>query len=176
MWRNNGSASFISIADLSGPAVGTSIAAGDVDRDGFMDIVLGSLDRGLTTFVNTGPSSFTADPDFGGTSVRAVALGDVDGDGDLDLVEGRSGNFGDRIWFNDGSGFFDDSGMRLGAVSTYGVTLTDLGPDGDLDLVTATLSGSALVYQNPVSGSSGGFSLVDSGQDLRNNTTPAPTL
>ena len=172
VFRNNGAGSMVTLTDLTGPSIGTSVATGDLNLDGFPDIVVGSLDRGVSPFLNIGPSSFSPDPELSASSVRDVALGDLDLDGDLDLVIGRSGSFFDQVRFNDGTGLFADSGMQLGSVSTYGVALGDLGLDGDLDLITATLNGSAHVYVNPLSAALGAFGLTDSGQDLRNNATP----
>jgi CSLREA domain-containing protein len=71
-------------------------ALGDMDRDGDLDLVLGSLSGRLNYFKNTGTATspvyvhqlFAANP-FDGVDVgnnSAVALGDIDGDGDPDVV------------------------------------------------------------------------------------------
>jgi hypothetical protein len=57
-----------------------------------------------------------------------VALGDVDGDGDLDVFVANNGQ-ANRVWVNDGSGGFSDSGQSLGSSFSYGVALGDV--DGD---------------------------------------------
>ncbi len=63
----------------------------------------------------------------------AVALGDLDGDGDLDALIGNYGQ--DRLYLNDGSGFYVDAPAQLPAVldTTYAVALGDADGDGDLD-------------------------------------------
>jgi hypothetical protein len=43
-----------------------------------------------------------------------VALGDLDSDGDLDAFVAND-NQGNRVWTNDGSGTFSDSGQSLGS-------------------------------------------------------------
>ena len=176
VWRNNGVGLFTEAIDLIGPMIGESIAVGDIDHDGFQDVVIGSLDDGATSFLNVGPSTFVADPPVGNGSVRAVGLADVDADGDLDLIEGRTANFPDRIWFNDSIGFFFDSGMELGSLSTRGVAIADYDRDGDLDLFTGSSAESSRLYVNPLSASQAAFGLSDTGQDLRNNSDSSQNM
>ncbi len=64
-----------------------------------------------------------------------MSLGDVDGDGDLDAFVANLG--ANRVWLNQGSGTFTDSGQALGNHSSRGVTLGDVDGDGDLDAFVA---------------------------------------
>lgn len=99
-----------------------SMAAGDLDRDGDTDIVIGS--ETLTDFLNSeysetwgqvisvyysiwevqngiylndGKGNFTLNATFGDPKYEtwALALGDIDSDGDLDIIEGNAGVGGD---------------------------------------------------------------------------------
>jgi hypothetical protein len=64
----------------------------------------------------------------------SIALGDLDGDTDLDAFVVYN-NSSDRVYLNDGSGTFTDSGQSLGIADDWGnfVWLGDI--DGDNDLV-----------------------------------------
>ena len=105
-------------------------------------------------------------------------LGDLDGDGDLDVYvaslppRGARYDSADRVFLNDGSGNFVDSGQRLqnprlaGAAGSGSVALADLDGDGDLDALVATSSGAVIwINQGAAQGGQAGV-FADSGQRL----------
>ena len=78
-----------------------------------------------------------------------MSLGDVDNDGDLDaFVTNAGGNEPNKVWINDGSGNFTDSGQSLGLSNSYGISLGDVDDDGDLDAFVAHYNSSNKVYIN----------------------------
>jgi hypothetical protein len=108
---------------------------------------------------------------LGEQGTSAAALSDLDGDGDLDVFAANSTalidaegngerNQPDRIWFNDGSGHFLDSGQRLGSSESSTVALGDLDGDGDIDALTASRDAVSIWLNDGL----GNF--TDSGQKL----------
>lgn len=89
-------------------------------------------------------------PQGGGWQMRTVSLGDVDGDGHIDafvLSTPLSSHSAPRhrLWLNDGTGGFLDSGQDFGDVPGQAALLVDLDEDGDLDLLLAQESGAPLL-------------------------------
>lgn len=100
LWRNTGTPAaprFELVSDeLGGISAGrrSAPAAGDVDGDGDVDIVVGG-ESGTTLYLNDGSAgepAFVAAPGarFDLAPLAAPALGDLDGDGDLDLLVGTA--------------------------------------------------------------------------------------
>lgn len=155
VFLNDGDGVFVD----SGQALGVdsdftnAVALGDLDKDGDLDLVVGNggLSAPNRVFINDGEGVFTDSGQALGDSDRTttVALGDLDDDGDLDLIEGNGGVGGerpDRVYFNDGTGTFTDSGQSLGVSTTLDVALGDIDDDGDVDLVTGKQGVNSRVY------------------------------
>ena len=86
-----------------------------------------------------------------GHAGREVALGDLDGDGDLDAFVVKID--ASKVWLNDGSGSFTDTGQSPGS-GYNNICLGDLDGDGDLDAFTSrSVGGGNAVYLNDGSGS-----------------------
>ena len=172
LYRNDGGGVFAdSGAVLTGVEAG-SVAWGDYDNDGDLDILLcGQADAGIytTIFRNDGGGSFT-DVGAGLTGVRSssAAWGDYDSDGDLDiLVAGYDGGtaFLTRVYRNDGGGIFTNIDAPLPGVSRGSVAWGDYDSDGDLDILLAGLTESG-AWMTGVFRNDGSDVFADSAENL----------
>ncbi len=135
-----------------------SVAAGDIDQDGDVDIYMGNINNstqvGPRFYINDGNGFFSDDTSrIPGEITRlerqfiSSLLLDVDQDGDLDLVLGQHGQTSakDVILLNDGSGMFsyapeESMPPRLGGsgFATVKIVSADFNKDDWPDLLMAT--------------------------------------
>ncbi len=125
-----------------------SVAWGDVDGDGDLDLAVGNFQQPNRLYRNDG-GALTSSAVWSSTEsdqTYSVAWGDVDGDGDLDLAVGNDGP--NRLYRNDG-GTLTTSAVwsSTGGGGTRSVAWGDVDGDGDLDLAAGRGSQNHL-YRN----------------------------
>jgi len=146
----------------SGWSKHSSPALADLDKDGRLEIVIGSLDGRLYVYNDDGSSLWNAYLDAPGTAAGSIqsspAVGDIDHDGSLDVVVGS-----DNGWvfaFNAAgaikpgwpqfTGWNADYPARCATNACTGViappTLADLDGDGTLEVVVGSYSHKMFVW------------------------------
>jgi hypothetical protein len=156
VYRNDGGIFTDSGATLAGGVRDGSVAWGDYDNDGDLDILLtGSTGSSNIARIYRNDNGIFSSVSTSLTGVRyaSVAWGDYDNDGDLDIL--LTGNTSTstiaKIYRNDG-GIFTDIGAALTGVYLSSVAWGDYDNDGDLDILLSGFDSSGVyianVYQN----------------------------
>jgi len=116
------------------------LATGDVDGDGYLDLVSTGTGNTIVWYENDGASGFNVNTVGSESGVRALTLTDVDGDGDTDLVVATSNFLSDGLlWYeNDGNQNFTEHTITTTTRGANSVTTADVDSDGDIDLLVAS--------------------------------------
>ena len=158
-----GAGSFAIPIDFTTGTQPRSVAIGDLDGDGKLDLAVAnqasgtvSIFRNMATSGSIVPSSFADKIDFAtGSGPRSVAIGDLDGDGKPDLAVANSGSKTVSVFRNTSSrdsidiGSFDAKVDFTTGVQPYSVAMGDLDGDGKPELATANFSSNNIsVFRN----------------------------
>jgi hypothetical protein len=126
-----------------------NIAAGDVNNDGYPDLVVAcSQNRSLTLFKGRGNAQFdvsNSNPLVLPYPPHEIVIGDMNRDGHADLIIGSHDSYSIMILLGDGKGNFTVSSdsviMKTGNhPHTHGLGIGDMNGDGYTDIVTANSS------------------------------------
>lgn len=156
--RNDGSGGFQVGATLSDHVV--SVAVGDVDNDGDLDLWLGRAGKD-ELWENDGTGQFTRVESLAssmpeGTFTAAVRMIDVDCDGDLDLLSCGLPTAADRgvvrLWINNRDGTYreaaDELGLNAAGKPVVNFIWSDLDGDRDPDAVLFPSEGPPVLWVN----------------------------
>jgi hypothetical protein len=157
-WTNNNGASSWSSAStgLSGEGGYGELFAGDINEDGFDDIVAphetywsGENGDGIKIYFSDGastPSWTQATSPVTTGAYEGVRLADINNDTHLDLIA-TGYTAGVRVWLGDGGTTWTAASTGLPSSGYYyGLDAGDLNNDGDLDLAIGTSGSGIKVY------------------------------
>jgi hypothetical protein len=146
VWRNLGNGTFTNLhAGLPG-VLYSSVALGDYDNDGKLDILLTGTTNGFGSgaisqlWRNLGNGTFTnINLKLPGMTQGAVAWGDFNNEGRLDILLTGFTTTGAvcQVWRNLGNGHFTNMNVGLPGIYQSSVALADYDNDGKLDIVLA---------------------------------------
>jgi hypothetical protein len=158
-------------ANLTAVGLQSSVAWGDFNNDGNLDLTVCGSDLNGTfiedIYRGDGTGGFTreANPIPSGEYARTMNWGDYNSDGHLDLLVGGGSTNGSRfirVYQGDGNGGFTlDANANFGGISVFRSAWGDFNNDGHLDFVYGgrRASDGAIVSQVYTGDGAGGFSL-----------------
>ncbi|WP_164103076.1 FG-GAP-like repeat-containing protein [Candidatus Laterigemmans baculatus] len=131
-------------ADLVVDDFPRSVAVGDVNGDGILDLVTSNASS-LSVLIGRGGGAFAAAVDLAVSGdPEAVELGDLDGDGNLDIAAAVSGHDRIAVFLGSGDGQFQARYEYAAGDEPFVIRLLDSDGDGDLDVVTGNAADASL--------------------------------
>ena len=151
IWLGDGKGGFNPITPTWSDVGYGALATGDINGDGFPDIVVASHFGGVQTLLSDGQGGFTEKILRKDDGYVAAQLADVNGDGHLDLILLGYRNAGIEVYFGDGAGNWT---LHTALPETRpgrtmpgrALVVSDLNHDGHLDLVAAFQRWGIYVY------------------------------
>lgn len=123
-------------------AAAQSVAWGDADGDGDLDLLFGADSESRLYDYNHATGNFESPPQTIGTGGQAVAFGDVDGDSHLDIAMANASEY--EIYQNDGTGTgWSSIWSYASSASSKSLAWGYVNTDNGLDLLVGNDNGNA---------------------------------
>jgi hypothetical protein len=122
--------------------------AGDLDGNGFIDLVIGNISGFNLIWMGQPDGSFVVSQEKTSDHITfGVTLGDIDHDGDLDIILANRWA-PTEVWFNNGQGRFTNSFQNLGTNDVRRIALGRLNQDFSTDAFIVGFQGQDHVWLN----------------------------
>jgi len=119
-----------------------SIAVGDFNGDGLLDVAVGNLaSNTVTVALRRSDGGFNAST-YAVTDPAALAVGDFNRDGSLDIAAADYGSNTVSVLLNNGNGTFQAAQSYNVGTGPFSLAVGDFNGDGRLDLAVANFGGS----------------------------------
>ena len=129
-----------------------SLNVADIDGDGDLDLYTANVLEPNELFINDGTGVFTDECTLRNAQDELIAMGaiffDYDLDGDQDLYVTHDSYQPNKLFENDGTGYFTERGQFSGtavAIQSMGVDVGDMDNDGDFDIYVTNLGENVLL-------------------------------
>jgi hypothetical protein len=157
----NGDGTFQPAAMYSAPSVPASVAIGDFNGDGKLDLAV-AVANGASILMGNGDGTFQPAVNYttgapaiiDGPAALFVAVGDFNGDGKLDLAVANEGSNGPgevyfvAILLGHGDGTFQPAATIYPLTEALSIAVADFNGDGRLDLALVNYNGAAILLGN----------------------------
>lgn len=131
----------------------TALAKGDLNSDGFIDIVAGKMDQKNLYYLNSGSGTFPEGRTLGEGVYKttSVATGDLNQDGLTDVVAGTMKQK-NKVYFNTGGNTWVESDLSDDKLPTTAICIDDMNGDGLLDVLAANVGHESRLFLGAGSG------------------------
>jgi len=168
--------SFGSAVTIDGTQTASELATGDLNGDGFQDLV-NAVATGFTLRLGNGDGSFSSETtyDMGSNTLGTVALADMNNDGILDVISGGANAgaavLGIRLGVGNGT-FGSATTFTGGPTSSYTtIAIGDINNDGNMDIAAGGSSSTTAKVGVFLGDGRGGLGAATSYSGTTANTT-----